>query len=69
MRRAAPRAMVNIPRALLESRTGAEPRYHMSVQDQADRACLGKPMAPLKGNPGVMRRPRKKKPRELDDFL
>lgn len=62
--------MVNLPRALFETRTGREPRYHMSVEQQADWAWLGEPLAPLKGYPGVMwTRPRKKKPREIDDFL
>ena len=68
--RARAHTMVNIPRALFETRTGREPRYHMSIEQQADWAYLGEPLAPLKGYPGVMwTRPRKKKPRAIDDFL
>jgi len=52
--------MVNIPRALFETRTGREPRYHMFVSEAADWTYLGEPLAPLKGYPGVLReRPRK----------
>lgn len=53
--------MINIPRALFESRTGREPRYHMNLREQADWTWAGEPLSPLKGYPGVMReRPRKK---------
>jgi hypothetical protein len=53
--------MINIPRALFTSRTGREPRYHMSLDEQADWIWLGEPLMPLKGYPGVMiERPRKK---------
>jgi hypothetical protein len=59
--------MVNIPRALFTSRTGREPRYHMSLHEQADWTYLGEPLAPLNGYPGVMwERPRRKKRREPD---
>jgi hypothetical protein len=62
--------MVNIPRALFETRTGREPRYHMSIDELADWTWAGEPLKPLKGYPGVMwTPPRRKKPRELDDFL
>lgn len=57
--------MVNIPRALFATRTGREPRYHMSLQDKADWTYAGEPLAPLKGYPGVMwARPRRRKPGE-----
>jgi hypothetical protein len=46
--------MVNIPRALFTERTGREPRYHMSLHEQAEWTYLGEPLAPLKGYPGVM---------------
>ncbi len=62
--------MVNIPRALFETRTGREPRYHMNLPQMADWTYLGEPLAPLKGYPGVMReRPRKKKARETDGMF
>jgi hypothetical protein len=52
--------MVNIPRALFETRTGREPRYHLNLNEAADWIWLGEPLAPLKGYPGVMwQRPRK----------
>jgi hypothetical protein len=52
--------MVNIPRALFESRTGREPRYHLNLGEAADWVWLGEALAPLKGYPGVMwQRPRK----------
>jgi hypothetical protein len=49
--------MVNIPRALFMERTGREPRYHMSLHEQAEWTYLGEPLAPLKGFPGVMWQP------------
>ena len=59
--------MVNIPRALFESRTGREPRYHMHLREAADWIYLGEPLAPLPGYPGVMReRPKRKKRREIE---
>ncbi len=62
--------MINIPRALFESRTGREPRYHMNHRQMADWTYLGEPMAPMKAYPGVMYvRPRKKKPREIEDMF
>jgi hypothetical protein len=57
-----PRApqIVNIPRALFETRTGREPRYHMFLAEMADWTWRGEALSPLKGYPGVMReRPRK----------
>ncbi len=62
--------MVNIPRALFSARTGREPRYHMSIHEQADWTYDGAPLAPLKGYPGVMwERPRRKPRREPDDMF
>jgi hypothetical protein len=62
--------VVNIPRALFETRTGREPRYHVASQEMADWTWLGEPMAPLKGYPGVMWvRPRKTKPRVVDELF
>ena len=60
--------MVNIPRALFETRTGREPRYHLAVEQSADWEYRGETLAPLKGYPGVMRaRPRKPRPPALHE--
>jgi hypothetical protein len=62
--------MVNIPRAIFETRTGREPRYHMSLSQRADWTYMGEPLAPLKGYPSVMfERPRRKPRREPDDMF
>ena len=62
--------MVNIPRALFESRTGREPRYHMFLHEAPDWTWRGEALAPLKGYPGVMwERPRKKKRLEPDGLF
>jgi hypothetical protein len=62
--------MVNIPRALFTERTGREPRYHMSLDEQAEWTYLGEPLAPLKGYPGVMwERPGRKKHREAEGMF
>ena len=54
--------MVNIPRALFNSRTGREPRYHIAIAELQDWTYLGEPLVPLKGYPGVVwERPAKKK--------
>lgn len=55
--------MVNLPRALFETRTGREPRYHIAREESPDWAYQGEPLGPLKGFPGVLwARPRKKRP-------
>jgi hypothetical protein len=55
--------VVNIPRAVFETRTGREPRYHLGLEESADWEYRGEALAPLKGYPGVMwarpRRPRR----------
>jgi hypothetical protein len=59
---------VNIPRALFTTRTGREPRYHLSIQEKVDWAYMGETLAPLKGYPGVMWvRPKPKKPGEMPE--
>jgi hypothetical protein len=56
--------MVNIPRALFDTRTGREPRYHLAIEDAPEWAYRGEALAPLKGYPGVLQeRPRRKKKR------
>ena len=55
--------MVNLPRALFETRTGREPRYHVGLEESPDWAYRGEQLGPLKGFPGVVwARPRKKRP-------
>jgi hypothetical protein len=53
--------MVNLPRALFETRTGREPRYHIALEESPDWEYRGEALGPLKGFPGVLwARPRKK---------
>ena len=59
--------MVNIPRALFRGRTGREPRYHVGIQERQDWAYAGERLAPLKGFPGIVwAPPRKRKPLRPD---
>lgn len=54
--------MVNLPRALFETRTGREPRYHIRIEDTPEWAYRGEKLVPLKGFPGVVwERPGRKK--------
>jgi hypothetical protein len=63
-------AIVNIPRALFQSRTGREPRYHMNLSEKADWTWAAEPLVPLKGYPGVMwERPKRKTPAAAIDAL
>ena len=57
--------MVNIPRAVFSERTGRETRYHMNLDQQADWTWAGEKLAPLKGYPGVMWEPPRKKTRAV----
>ena len=53
--------MINIPRALFQSRTGRQPIYHIAIEEMQDWAYTGEPLVPLKGYPGVFwKRPKKK---------
>lgn len=53
---------VNIPRALFETRTGREPRYHLHIEESPEWAYRSEPLGPLKGYPGVLwQRPRRTK--------
>ena len=62
--------MINIPRALFETRTGREPRYHTSLDQAADWEYRGEPLAPLKGYPGVMwERPMARKRRVVGELF
>ena len=46
--------MVDIPRALFDSRTGREPLYHVALGDSPEWAYRCEKLRPLKGYPGVM---------------
>jgi hypothetical protein len=62
--RASAPKIVNIPRAIFETRTGREPRYHIALGEAPDWAYAGEALAPLKGYPGVMwERPKRSKRR------
>ena len=53
---------VNIPRAIFETRTGREPRYHLHIEQTPEWAYRGETLSPLKGYPGVMwQRPGRRK--------
>jgi hypothetical protein len=58
--------MVNIPRALFETRTGREPLYHIAIEELREWAYAGERLVPLKGFPGVVwtRNGRKRRPPE-----
>ena len=62
--------MINIPRALFESRTGRQPIYHIGIDEAQDWAYAGEKLVPLKGYPGVVWSRSKKKNRsdELAPF-
>ena len=61
---------VNIPRAIFETRTGREPRYHLHIEEAPEWAYRGESLIPLKGHPGVMcERPNRKKRSVAADAL
>src|SRR3954454_8769601 len=55
--------MVNIPRALFESRTGRQPLYHIGFDERPEWAYGGERLVPLKGYPGVVWNRSKRKKR------
>ena len=55
--------MVNVSRALFESRTGRQPLYHIAIEELQEWAYTGEPLVPLKGFPGVVWQRSKKKRR------
>jgi hypothetical protein len=59
--------MVNISRALFESRTGRQPLYHIGIQELQEWTYTGEPLVPLKGFPGVVWERSKKKKKRLAD--
>ena len=52
--RASAPKMINIPRAIFETRAGREPLYHIAIEDAPEWEYRGEPLTPLKGYPGVM---------------
>lgn len=63
------RSMINIPRALFESRTGRQPLYHVGIDEMQDWTYAGEKLVPLKGYPGVVwNRSKKKRSDELAPF-
>jgi hypothetical protein len=56
--------MVNISRALFESRTGRQPLYHIGVTEMQEWTYAGEPLVPLKGFPGVVWERSKRKKRQ-----
>jgi hypothetical protein len=61
--------MVNIPRALFDTRTGREPLYHIGLDDAPEWEYHGEALAPLKGYPGVlMARPKRRKAQRAPVF-
>ncbi len=59
--------MINIPRALFESRTGRQPLYHAGIAELQDWTYAGGRLVPLKGYPGIVwERPRKTRARALE---
>ena len=65
--RARSKHMINIPRALFESRTGRQPIYHIGIEELQEWAYTGGPLTPLKGFPGVVWNRSAKKKRADDD--
>jgi hypothetical protein len=59
--------MVNISRALFESRTGRQPLYHVGIQELQEWTWTGEPLVPLKGFPGVVWERSKRKKKRLVD--
>jgi hypothetical protein len=65
--RARSRHMINIPRALFQSRTGRQPIYHIGIDEAQDWAYGGERLVPLKGYPGVVWS-RSKKKKQSDEL-
>jgi hypothetical protein len=59
--------MVNISRALFESRTGRQPLYHIAIEELQEWTYIGAPLVPLKGYPGVVWQRARNKKKQFDD--
>lgn len=65
----AAKKMINIPRALFESRTGRQPIYHIGFDERPEWAYAQEPLVPLKGYPGVLWTRGKKKSRSEEPLI
>ena|SRR2546421_2348657 len=61
--------MINIPRALFESRTGRRPIYHIGFDERPEWAYAQEPLVPLKAYPGVLWTRSKKKTRSEEPLI
>ncbi len=61
--------MVNVPRALFQSRTGRQPLYHIGISELQDWTYTGGKLVPLKGYPGVVWERPKARRRPRDDGM
>jgi hypothetical protein len=62
--------MVNISRALFDSRTGRQPLYHIGITEMQEWTYTGELLVPLKGFPGVVwERSKKKKRRDREGMF
>lgn len=61
--------MINVPRALFDTRTGREPLYHLNIAESAEWEYRGEPLKPLKGYPGVLWTGQKRKKALTPDFF
>jgi hypothetical protein len=60
--------MVNLPRALFDSGTGREARYHIRIEDSPEWEYRGAKLSPLKGYPGVLQERGKKRSQAVPGF-
>jgi hypothetical protein len=67
--RANRKKMVNLPRALFDTRTGREPRYHRYLEEAPDWAYRQEPLAPMKDYPGVMMEKSRRKSARIADVF
>jgi hypothetical protein len=61
--------MINIPRALIQGRTGREPLYHIAIEELQEWTYLGERLVPLKGYPGVVWTRPKRKRKEIEQLI
>lgn len=61
--------MVNLPRALFDTRTGREPRYHLFLPESPEWAYRNETLSPLKGYPGVLQERTRRKKLDLPEGM
>ena len=61
--------MVNIPRALFDTRTGREPRYHLYKTESPEWAYREEALGPLKNYPGVLIEKSRRKKLDLPEGM